>query len=108
MILFFLDAKEGKWLIHVVWDSHPLNPPFLKQQSHIQEKQRAMNQRPWMKQCCPWGERKVSLFETSEDKWYKATPWLIDCKMANKAKNSYRYYIKMTNKKSKQRPERVK
>ena len=41
-----------------------LTPPLLKQQGHIQEKQRAMNQRPWMRQCCLWGERKVSLFHT--------------------------------------------
>ena len=39
-------------------------PPLLQQQGHIQEKQRAMNQRPWMKQCCLWGERKISLFHT--------------------------------------------
>ena len=43
--------------------AYPLNPPLLKKQSHIQEKQRAMNQRPWMKQCL-WVERKVSLFHT--------------------------------------------
>ena len=29
---------------------------YLKQQGHIQEKQGAMKQRPWMKQCCLWGE----------------------------------------------------
>ena len=38
--------------------------PLLKQQDHIQENQRAINQRPWMKHCCLWGERKVSLFHT--------------------------------------------
>ena len=37
---------------------------LLKQHGYIQGKQRAMNQRPWMKQCCVWGERKVSLFHT--------------------------------------------
>ena len=26
--------------------AYPLNPPLLKQQGHIQEKQKAMNQRP--------------------------------------------------------------
>ena len=45
--------------------AYPLNPPpLLKQQGHIQEKQKAMNQRPWMKQCCPWRERRVSPFHT--------------------------------------------
>ena len=45
--------------------AYPLKPPPLpKQQGHIQEKQKAMNQRPWMKKCCLWGERKVSLFHT--------------------------------------------
>ena len=39
-------------------------PPLLKQQGHIQEKQRAMNQRPWMIQCCLWGKREVPLFHT--------------------------------------------
>ena len=36
----------------------------LKQQCyiHIQKKQKAVNQRPWMKQCSLWRERKVSLF----------------------------------------------
>ena len=38
--------------------------PLLKQQNHIQEKQGAMNQKPWMKQCWLWGEKKVSLFHT--------------------------------------------
>ena len=40
-------------------------PPLLKQQGHIQEKQRAMNQRPWKKQCCLWVVTKVSLFHTT-------------------------------------------
>ena len=31
---------------------------LLKQQGHIQKKQRAMNH-SWMKQCCLWGVRKV-------------------------------------------------
>ena len=46
--------------MYVMWDLYPL----LKQEGHIQEKQRAINQRPWMKQCCLWGKRKVSLFHT--------------------------------------------
>ena len=61
----FFGNEGGEILLHVVWDLHPLNPPpLLKQQGHIQEKQKVMNQRPWMKQCCPWEERKVSLFHT--------------------------------------------
>ena len=43
----------------------PTKPaPFLQQQGHIQEKQRTINQMPWMKQWCLWGERKISLFHT--------------------------------------------
>ena len=40
-----------------------LKHPSLKQQDHIQENQKAMNQKPWMKQCL-WREKKVSLFHT--------------------------------------------
>ena len=47
---------------------HLFDVPFffllLKQQGHIQEKQKAMNQSPWMKQCCPRRERRVSPFHT--------------------------------------------
>ena len=42
--------------------AYPLNPPLLKQQGHIQEKEKTMNQRPRMKQCCLWRERKVPPF----------------------------------------------
>ena len=38
--------------------------PLLKQHGHIQKKKRAMNQKPWMKQCCLWGESKISLVQT--------------------------------------------
>ena len=62
--LNFFGDQGGEMLMHVVWDSHLLKPPLLKQQDHIQEKQRTINQRLWMKQYCLWGERKESLFHT--------------------------------------------
>ena len=43
--------------------AYPLKPPIFSS-SQIQEKQEDMNHKPWMKQCCLWGERKLSLFHT--------------------------------------------
>ena len=43
---------------------YPLKPPLLKKQGHIQEKQKTMNQRPWVKHYCLLRERKLSLFHT--------------------------------------------
>ena len=63
--LFFFETKEG--YIHGMCSvySVPTKIPLLpKKQGHIQEKKRTMNQRPWMKQWCLWGEWKVSLFHT--------------------------------------------
>ena len=39
---------------------YPPNPPLLKQQSHMQEKQEVINPKtgPWMKQFCLWGKKK--------------------------------------------------
>ena len=44
--------------------AYPLNPHYLEQQGNIQEKQEAMNQRPWMKQCCLWGEKSLTISHT--------------------------------------------
>ena len=45
--------------------AYPLKLPLLlKQQGHIQGKQKAMNQMPRIKQYSLWRARKVSLFHT--------------------------------------------
>ena len=55
--------------MHGVWDSRrrsvPTNPPLLKQQGHMQEKQEAMNQRL---------EWKVSLFYTPSTERHQYPP----------------------------------
>ena len=58
----FLETKEGKCFTCWGRSVPTKTPPILKKQGHIQEKQKAMNQRPWLRQCCLWREKKYHHF----------------------------------------------
>ena len=44
--------------------AYPLNPSSSQATRSYPGKAKAMNPRPWMKQCCLWRERKLSPFHT--------------------------------------------